>query len=188
MAIEDILNALEQQAQADIDAVLAEAQEHAKLIAEQAVEEAQRVRDGYAAQVAKTASSEAAKLVNAARLEGKMAVSSARGKALADSFEGAKARLGTVRADSGYDGLFTALAREALEGIEGSVVIHVNPADEARARALAADAEVVTDIETAGGVVVDASGGRVIRRNTLESRLERAAQLVQADVARVLFE
>lgn len=188
MAIEDILSALEQQAQTDIDAVLAEAQEHAKLIVEQAEEEAGRVRDGFVVQVERAAAAEAAKLVNAARLEGKMAVSAARGKALESAFEGARTQLRGIRGGGDYDGLFSALANEALDGVEGRAVLHVDPADETRARSMASDADVIADIDTAGGVVVEANGGRIVRRNTLESRLDRAAQVVQADVARVLFE
>jgi len=42
-------------------------------------------------------------------------------------------------------------------------------------------------LETEGGLVVEASEGRVIRRNTLEDRLDRSRQLIQAEVAKVLF-
>jgi len=48
-------------------------------------------------------------------------------------------------------------------------------------------AEVVADLDTAGGLVVDTGGGKIIRRNTLEDRLDRVSQFLQADVARVLF-
>lgn len=191
MAIQDILNALETQAQLDMDAVVAEAQEHAALIVSEAEGEAERVRQGYVRQVEKGASRDASKLVNAARLEAKMTASSARGRGLEGAFVAASKLLAEARADSGYDDLFAKLAVEALADANGEVVIHVDPADADRAARAASKAgvtaKVETDISTAGGLVVEANGGHIVRRNTLEDRLERVRQYVQSDVAEVLF-
>lgn len=191
MAIEDILKALEDQAKADIDAVLTEAREHAALIETQAQAEATAIRDGFVKQVERNATSKASKLVNAARLEAKMTVSSARGEALESVFDAASRRLAQARTEADYDRLFAALVSEALDGLDGEVVVHVDPSDEALALslvdALAAGSRVVTDLSTAGGVVIEANGGRIVRRNTLEDRLERARQQVQTDVAKALF-
>jgi len=75
--------------------------------------------------------------------------------------------------------------------VDGEVSIHVAQGDVDRAKQAAAArgfvASVAGDLDTAGGLVVEASGGRIIRRNTLEDRLDRVSQIVQADVARVLF-
>lgn len=191
MAIEDILKALEDQAKVDIDAVLSEAREHAALIEQQANAEAVAITDGFARQVERNATSKASKIVNAARLEAKMAVSSARGEGLERVFGVAKDRLGDLRRDASYDALFGSLVSEALAGLSGDVVIRVDAADEQRAQAAAqaagVSATVVTDLSSVGGVVVEANGGRIVRRNTLEDRLERARQHVQTDVAKALF-
>lgn len=190
MAIEDILRALEEQAKTDIDAVLHEAREHATLIETQATAEASAIHDGFVKQVERNATSKASKLVNAARLEAKMTVSSARGDGLEDVFKLAQQQLGKLRDRAGYDAVFQALLKEALEGLTGDVIVHVDPADEARASGAASTSgkvTVVADLTTAAGVVVEANGGRVIRRNTAEDRLERARQQVQAEVAKVLF-
>jgi vacuolar-type H+-ATPase subunit E/Vma4 len=191
MAIEDILNALQDQAQADIEAVIGEAREHAALIGKQAEAEAAAIRENFSKQVERSARSKAAKTVNAARLEAKMTVSSAKGDGLEAVFSSAGEVLGNARSQEGYDRLFADLAAEALEGIEGDVVLHVDPQDEDRARATAqaagVSASVETDITTAGGLVVEARQGRILRRNTLEDRLERARQFVQTDVAKALF-
>ena len=84
MAIEDILRALDDQAQADCDEILGEAREHAKLI----VEEAERQAQADSRQASYVRSSEwrprtHAKKVNAARLEAKMIVSSVKGDGVA---------------------------------------------------------------------------------------------------------
>ena len=190
MAIEDILRTLDEQAQADSDAVITEAREHAKLIVEEAQREAEQVHEGFVRQIERVARVEAGKRVNAARLEAKMAASSVKGNAVAAAFDSAAERLSSLREGGGYDALFSALATEALEGLEGPVTIKVAPADAGRAQALAArrsEATVDANLDTTGGLIVEASGGRIVRRNTLEDRLDRTRQIVQADVARVLF-
>ncbi len=190
MAIEDILKTLDDQAQADCDAVIAEAREHAKLILDDAQRSADGIHDNFVKQVERVARVHASKITNAARLEAKMTVSSAKGDGVESVFEAARAKLADLRG-ADYDRLFDALAAEALDGVGGDVTIHVAQADVERAQRAAAaagvSADVLGDIDTAGGLVVEAFGGRVIRRNTLEDRLDRVSQMVQADVARVLF-
>jgi len=190
MAIEDILKALHDQAQADCDAIIADANEHANLILEDAKREAAKIHENYAHQVERVAKAGAAKMVNSARLEAKMEVSSAKGEGVASVFSSAREKLTSLRS-VGYDRLFDALADEALRGASGEVAIHLAEADVERAnRAVAAKgmSVVVTgDLDTAGGLVVESDGGRVILRNTLEDRLERVGTIVQADVAKVLF-
>lgn len=190
MAIEDILKALDEQAQADCDAVVEEAREHAKHVLEEAQRQADEVHEGFVRQVERVANSAAAKTINAARLAAKMTVSSVKGDGVASVFEAGRSALPTLR-DSGYDRLFAGLAAEALAGLDGEVVVHVAPSDVALGQSAAATAGLAAtvegDLDTAGGLVVEAHGGRIVRRDTLEDRLERSRQLVQADVARVLF-
>jgi vacuolar-type H+-ATPase subunit E/Vma4 len=190
MAIEDILKTLDEQADAESEAVLSEAREHAKLIVEEGEREAQQIHAGFARQVERVATAEAAKVVNASRLEAKMIVSSVKGDSVASVFDEAGAKLPSVR-DSGYDALFAALAAEAFGGVDGPVIVRVRPADEPLARSAAEKAglpaTIEATLETEGGLVVEASDGRVIRRNTLEDRLDRSRQLIQAEVAKVLF-
>jgi vacuolar-type H+-ATPase subunit E/Vma4 len=190
MAINDILSTLDDQAQADCEAIVGEAREHAKLIVEEAERQAQQIHDTFVSQVERVAKLNASKQVNAARLESKMAVSTVKGDGLTSVFDSAEAQLFSAR-DAGYDALFAALAAEALTGVSGAVTIRVAAKDTALAQKAAADAglvaDVVGDLDSAGGLVVETGGGKIIRRNTLEDRLGRARQFVRADVATVLF-
>jgi len=190
MAIEDILKALDEQADTETAAVLDEAREHASLIVEEGQREAQQIHDGFTRQVERVANADAGKVVNAARLEAKMIVSSVKGDGVAAVFDEAGSRLSKTR-DGDYPSLFSALASEALGGMEGAVTIKVSASDGSLAQAAAGSAGLPATIEptleTAGGLIVEAQGGRVIRRNTLEDRLERCRQMIQADVAKVLF-
>lgn len=190
MAIEDILRTLDEQAQDDCDAVLNEAKEHAKLILDDAQRSADDVHEGFARQVERVARAEAARAVNAARLDAKMKVSSAKGDGVSSVFDTARLELPSLR-DARYDSLFADLAAEAFAGLEGEVVVRVAAQDTQRAtnaaEAAGLTAQVDATLETVGGLVVVAYGCRVIRRNTLEDRLDRVSQFKQADVARVLF-
>ena len=191
MAIEDILRALDEQAQADSEAVLDEAREHAKLIIEEGEREAQQIHARFTRHAESISNAAAAKKINAARLESKMIVSSVKGDSVTAVFDAAAAKLSELRAGGGYDALFAALANEALAGLSGTVTLKVAPADaQLAARAAEAagvSAEVDATLQSAGGLIVEADGGRVVRRNTLEDRLERTRQILQADVAKVLF-
>jgi len=190
MAINDILSALDEQAQADCEATVDEAREHAKLIIEEAERQARQIHDTFVHQVERVATMNASKKVNAARLQAKMTVSSVKGDGLTAVFDDARAQLFSAR-DAGYQELFAALAAEALEGVSGTVTIRVRTEDVALAEKAATTAgltaDVASDLETAGGLVVETGGGKIIRRNTLEDRLDRARQFVRADVATVLF-
>lgn len=190
MAIDDILRALDDQAQADCDETIGEAREHAKLILEEAERQAKQVHETFVHQVERVANAEASKKVNAARLEAKMTVSSVKGDGVTSVFDSARTQLSSMR-NAGYERLFAELAAEALSGVSGPVTVRTAPADTALAESTVAgmgvSADVIGDLDTAGGLVVETGGGKVVRRNTLESRLDRASQFVRSDVARVLF-
>ena len=191
MAIEDILRALDEQAQADSEAVLEEAREHSRLIVEEGQREADQIHDRFTHQAESVSNAAAAKTVNAARLESKMIVSSVKGDSVVAVFDAALDKLSEARSNGTYESLFLALAKEALEGLEGAVTIEVAPADAAlatrAAEASGLSATIDPTLQTAGGLVVEAFGGRIVRRNTLENRLDRTRQILQADVAKVLF-
>jgi vacuolar-type H+-ATPase subunit E/Vma4 len=190
MAIDDILKTLDDEAKADCEAIVGEAREHAKLIVEEAERQAQQIHDSFVHQVERVARAKASRQTNAARLAAKMAVSTVKGDGVSSVFDDALSQLSAVR-NSGYEALFSALAAEAFAGVQGPVTIHVTASDTGFAEQAVAQAgltaEVVADLDTAGGLVVDTGGGKIIRRNTLEDRLDRVSQFLQADVARVLF-
>jgi vacuolar-type H+-ATPase subunit E/Vma4 len=190
MAISDILSTLDDQANADCESIIGEAREHAKMIVEESERQARQIHETFVNQVERVATLNASKKVNAARLQAKMTVSSVKGAGLTSVFEDARAQLFSAR-DQGYDALFAALAAEALAGVSGPVTIRVTADDialaEKAATAAGLAATVESDLDTAGGLVVETGGGKIVRRNTLEDRLDRASQFVRADVAAVLF-
>jgi vacuolar-type H+-ATPase subunit E/Vma4 len=190
MAIEDILRALEEQAQAECEEIRTEASEHAEHIVREGEQEAERIRAAHARQAEQDASKRSTRTLNTARLEAKARVSKIKGTALEGVFQRASEQLGAVRGSPEYPRLFKRLAEEALADIDTDAKVHVDAADVDLARRVVSEigvsAEVLGDVTSAGGLVVELDEGRIMRRNTFEDRLSRARSSLQADVAKAL--
>jgi len=191
MGLEDIFRALEEQAEKDSEAVLVEAQAHADSIIGEAEHEAARARDHHVSEAQRSARLRSAQELNSAKLEARKKIAAVKEQAVRQVFDQALDELAKVRAGSGYAAAFSRLAEEALEGVSGEFIVLVDPADVELAKSTLAEkgiaAEVRGDLVTTGGVVVSTEGGRVMRRNTLEDRLDKLRGLAQADVAEILF-
>lgn len=191
MALEDIFRALDEQADEECERILQEARDHAAMIVADAEQQAEGVRQAHVGEVERVARAKASQVVNAARLEARKRVAAVKQAAIEHAFARSGELLGGVRSSATYPQLFESLAREALAGVQGEATIEVDPTDEELARAtlvrLGTAGEVKADISTAGGLVVNTSGGRIIRRDTLEDRLEKVRELDQAQVAEHMF-
>lgn len=191
MALEDIFRALEEQAEKDSQAVLSEARAHADAIIEEAQAAATRVREEHIAEAGRAAKSRSAQDLNSVKLESRKQVAAVKERAVREVFDSALDELAKIRARSDYPSSFEKLAREALDEVTGDFEVLVDPADVDLARAILGqrglDAVVKPDLSTAGGLVVAFDGGRIMRRNTLEDRLDKLRGLAQAEVAEILF-
>lgn len=192
MAIEDILHALEEQADAEIETLRSESAAHAAHVVAEAELDAERIRQDFAELAERTARTQATRKVNSTRMETRRGVLRARDEGVESIFAEAARRITEVRDSAGYDVLFARLFAEAVAGLSGEVVVRVVPDDKDRALAALKSTEVQatvrTDLEGAGGVVIMTPDERIIRRNTLEERLERAKEITRSEVARTLFE
>ena len=190
MAIEDIFVALEEQGEQESREAVEAAREQAKGIKEDAEAQAKAIRDGRVEAARAHATLVSARTVNSARLNGRRAVAGVKERAIVTAFDEALAKLGSVRAGAGYPALFRALAEEAVAGLTGDVVVLVDPADEALAAEFLKSSGLVGSVDptgkTLGGLTVVAKGGDLLRRNTLEDRLEKFRGLGQSEIAEVL--
>lgn len=191
MAIEDILNALATQADAEIQRIRDDASAHAKHIIDEAELDAERRHDEFVAQAERMARSDAARSVNAARMDARRAVLATRDEGVESVFSAVAARLSDVRKDAEYPALFKKFAADALGGMEGHLVARVVPGDEELARGVfaetGADIEVRGDLDASGGLIVMTADERIVRRNTLDDRLRTARRFVRSRVAEELF-
>ncbi len=193
MALEDIFRALEEQAEQECQQVLEDARYQADAILEEAQEKAEEVRRRLVEEAEKATRLKASQAVNSARLESKKKIAAIKQETVAEVFGKVPEKAKDFRGSDSYPSTFEALLKEALVGLEGEddVQVLVDPADVELAKAtlskLGVSAEVKPDISTVGGVVVATDNGRIMRRNTLEDRLDKAQQYIQADVAELLF-
>ncbi|MCX8007513.1 MAG: V-type ATP synthase subunit E [Coriobacteriia bacterium] len=190
MAIEDIFRALEQQADDECRDILNAADIQAASIVEEARAEAERIKRRKLDAIEEGLRARAGKIVNDARLDAKRALAGVREQLVNEVFEAASARLASLRDQSGYERVFRDLAEEALAGADGPCVVTVNPADVALAKKVLADLGVTADVQgdpgVGAGLTVSLHGGRVVRKNTFESRLEKVRQTAEAAVAEIL--
>ena len=191
MALEDIFRALDKQADDEVEQMLQEARDHADVIAADAEAQAEALRVAHVNEVERVTRARASQTVNATRLEARKRLAAVKQNAVDNAFDRASTKLHKIRTGSDYPRVFETLLKEALAGVEGDFTVEVDAADAELARAslakLGAASSVSMDLSTAGGVVVDTSGGRIKRRNTLEDRLQKVRELDQAAVAERLF-
>lgn len=191
MALEDIFRALEDQAQQECELILQVARDQAQAIAEDATDEADRIRSGRVEEAERTTRHRASQTVNSARLGSKKRVAAVKEGGVSAAFDAALAALDSVRAKPEYPAIFKALAEEAATGLSGDMEVWVDPADEALAKStlveLGIQAAVRPELTSRGGLVMTVDDGRIMRRNTLEDRLDKVRLMAQADVAEILF-
>jgi V/A-type H+-transporting ATPase subunit E len=191
MALEDIFRALDEQADAECEQILREARDHGDVILADAEEQAEAIRTARVADAERVTRTRASKSVNAAKLDARKRVAAVKEQAVDAAFARASELLKSVRNSERYAAAFQALAKEALEGVEGDAEVMVDPADEALASQTLAElgvqARLKTDMSSTGGLVVVLPGGRIVRRNTLEDRLDKVSEQAQAAVAEIIF-
>ncbi len=204
MPLEHILRAVQAQADGEIEKITRAAEtEAAQLIAE-AEEQAQSIRARHRARIEPVLLTEAASLRNKAKLDTLRAAANAREQSLRDAFAQSEARLAEIRGSKEYEVIFRALAKEAVEALNGDpssfdsrsggsgqgLTACIDPRDAARARATFAELKVDAEIEIQpiplGGLELVEREGRVSVDNTLASRLERARTPLRGPVAAIL--
>lgn len=191
MAIEDILGTLEEQASAEIEAILADARARARAIEDAARGEAARATAARIARAEEAARGDATADLGHARMRERSAAAADEGAAVARAFELAGERLKAQRGELAYPEVFAALAAEALAGTGRACELRVAPEDVTLAERAAREAEgarvsIAPTLATSGGVVVACADGRILRLNTFESRLEKLRRVAVNDVAEVL--
>jgi vacuolar-type H+-ATPase subunit E/Vma4 len=190
MAIDDILRALDEQAEADCREVVDQAKAEAEAILRDAREQAEAATAARLDRARAVVEPRAAQLLNSARLQNKRDIDAVRAAAIESVFDDAADKLGLLRQDPDeYSKLLKALLDEAMAGSEGDVLAVVDEADMALMAPLVTTATcTITRAETPQtGVTVLACEGKVARRNTLGDRLAAVRRSSASEVAEILF-
>jgi V/A-type H+-transporting ATPase subunit E len=190
MAIEDIFKALDEQADAECSELLRAAEGQAGAILAEAQAEADRIQEQRLQAAQELVKQKTGKTLNAAKLDNKKQLAAVRESVVQQVFKEAATKLGTLRSTKEYESIFKALLEEALAGVDEDCTIQVDPADaglaEKVAKSLKADCTIDASLQSSGGVVVTTAKGRVLRHNTLESRLAKSHEFTYARVSEIL--
>ncbi len=124
MPLEHILQAIEAEAQAEIDRITAEAEAQAGEILAKAEAEAAAIRQRHLGAVAPLVHTERARLLNEARLAALREVMQVREELIADAFALAEKQLAEVRRQPEYSHLLCRLAEEAIAELGPEGVRH----------------------------------------------------------------
>lgn len=190
MAIEDIFKALEEQADQEVNQILHVATVQSDAVEHEARDEAERITAAKIEAADSAVRTKATKAVNAARLQVRRDLAAVRDHAVDAVFEEASSRLAAMHGTAAYERVFAALAKEALADVDTECEIQVAAPDAALAKKVAGElgvaAEVSPTLDSIGGLVVSTHDGRVVFRNTFESRLLKARSLAGAKIAEVL--
>ncbi len=191
MALEEILRALEEEGDREIEEIKAKAQAQVDQIIEEARREAERLKKEEMEKSKRAAEGEAARIVNAARLFAKKEIIRAKEESIRKVVAEAQAKLDEVRKRKDYPQILQKLIAEAMEGVDGPVVVKVNPQDKELAEKLLADYQISYELKTdpgiKGGLQVQTKDEAIFINNTLESRLKKAVQLLKMEVTKILF-
>lgn len=192
MGLEELLAALEEDAQGEIARVGAEARREAAAIVARAEEEARALEELLVAEAGRAATAESELRLRRARLEAERALRAAREAAFRDLLDGVRGRLAAIRGDEGYAALLQELVGESLAALPAARTVRVDARDEAAAHdALRAhgrqDVAVEVSLSTWGGVEAVSDDGRTVV-DTFEERLANGERLLRLRLARLARE
>lgn len=194
MALEDILKALDEKADKQIQLIAIDSQKRVDEITTEISVEADRRKQGRIRKVTEAARSEATAILYSAQLRAKNEVIRAQEKSVGEAFRLAEERLGGLAGEKRYPKVLNALLEQALDFFDGGeVVIQTREKDRGaieKAMTRIGTPFTISDLplEAHGGVVVSSPDGRIVVSNTFESRLIRAQDRLRMEVSKVLFE
>ena len=185
MALADLLQAIESEADAD----RARAADEAAAAAAAVVEDARREARALEAELTDAGAAEgrhaAAHQRALARLDAAATIRSAREEAFVSLLSGIRAELAAVRETHAYPKLFHALVAESRAALPSGRVLRIDPRDADLAGGVAQGLRVEPTLDTWGGVELASDDGRTVR-DTLEERLANAELLLRERLAQRL--
>jgi V/A-type H+-transporting ATPase subunit E len=191
MGLEEILQALEEEGKRDEREIKTRAEAEAKAILKRAEEEARRIEAGLIEEAKRKAEMEKTKLLNAARLYVKKELIKAKEEVLKEAVKEAEKGLVQLKSKSQYKEVLRKLTEEALEGINGKVIVYVAKKDmplmKKNLQEMQVDAEIRSHLNSLGGVKVETADGSITVSNTLDTRLSQVSQVFRAEVVKLLF-
>ena len=185
MALQDILQAMEKEVEADIKLINEQSAAAVLEIRRSAENSAKEIAQRHHREILAPLQQERARRLNRARLAALRATSQAREKLFVQAQACARERLMSLRSTPDYPAILQALTEEALAQIGGEANVRADPRDATLIRSLGPrfpSARFEFDLQTCGGVEARTPDGRIYVLNTLEGRLEQAQEILRQQV------
>lgn len=174
MALDDIIEAIRLETEAEIAAIEEEAAARAEAIAAEGRRKAAAVETELAATRDEEAATAGNRIRNGARLEADRELRAARETIVQGILADVAQRLDGLRDSAAYPAILHRLAHEASSVLPAATVARVDPRDVVHLDGLFdLPLKVVGDLSTRGGLVLASPDGRTVH-NTVDVRLERA--------------
>jgi V/A-type H+-transporting ATPase subunit E len=191
LAYENLLNSVDESAQERERELLEKARVTIEALKKNARQQAEQIRQSQIADAEKNADIEKNKLMYLAGAENKAGLIRIREHLFSSAFHEAALQLSHLRHRPEYPDIFTRLTVDAVEALgAGPFHVHVDKRDEELCKktlsALNIHAEIIPDLDSAGGIIVCLPDRSVIISNTVESRLERAQERKKREIYSIL--
>jgi V/A-type H+/Na+-transporting ATPase subunit E len=191
MAYENLLKSVEESAQEKERILREKTSQQIKDVLDEARARADAVERELVGAAVKKVSVEKNKETYLAGAEIKLRAIQLKETYLTRAFLEAQKKVAGIRDDPMYPAVFKKLAEESLGALEShGVRIHIDKRDENLCRTvigpLAPEAEILTDLKCAGGLIITSHEGNLVISNTIESRLERARERLTLELYRTL--
>jgi V/A-type H+-transporting ATPase subunit E len=191
VAYENLLRSVDESAQERERELLENARVAVETVKKKAREQAEQIRQSQISDAEKSAIAERNKLIYVAGSENKALLIKIREQLFSAAFNEARLRLSHVRNRPEYPEIFNKLTVDAAGALGADTFhVHVDKRDEGLCRktlaALNLHAEIIPDLDSAGGLVACLPDRSVIITNTVESRLERAQDLKKREIYLIL--
>lgn len=193
MALEDILKALEDKAEARVAAIESEAQVRVSEILAEVDKDAARTKRIRLKKVEDQIRSEATGIVYSAQLKAKNQLIKAQEETVDEAFHKAELKLKDLDKQADYPQVLEVLLDECLDFFpEGEVLVQVRPADKGLVEKMLSDKGRSfrisdTPLAASGGLVVSSADGLIVVSNTFDSRLEKARDHLRLEISKTLF-
>ena len=185
MSLTELLQAIEREAEEELERARAQAEAEAHQLRERARADAAALEERLARAGGRAARREAEAVRSAARLDAARVLRSAHEEAWRETAKALRRQLAAQPARPEWPRVLTALVEEARSALPAGVEAHVAPADVELAQRLAPDLRVLGDGDASGGVVLSTDDGRRLD-NTLDARLAAAEPLLRRRLAELL--
>ncbi|HYA60905.1 MAG TPA: V-type ATP synthase subunit E [Candidatus Acidoferrum sp.] len=192
MTSANLIESMEASAEEKVREIISKAHKDADEVKKSAEVKAKTIKDSYLENAIKSVEAEKNRQTYTAKTETKMNLIKAKDELLQKAFLETKKILVNFREDSAYKKSLKLMTQEAVHELEGEEVeIHVDKKDEDLCKQILKESnknfEIVADIECAGGLNINTKDGKVVVSNTIESRTERAKELLTFEIFSILF-